>query len=534
MSENKMIPGIDLGTTNSAIAIWDATNKKPTILNNREGEKLTPSVVIYDPNSKATLVGEPAQERMIPDPETVIYSVKRYIGLSFRNDSAEIQHYQQSVTYRIEEALHQRVIVRAGGQVKRPEDISKEVLHKLKVDAEAALGREVDEVVITVPAYFSRTQRHATAEAGRLAGLTVKRLINEPTAAALAFDLGTDPQKFVVYDLGGGTFDVSIIEITRLGTYRVIVSEGDMHLGGDDFDLAIAGWLRERFKAQYGLALPSDDLSLTALLREEAEAAKIRLSETDETPIDLPSICTIDGQTYDLAVRLERQQMEKLIQPMIDRTIEICERALQSADRKERSRGGFRREEISRLLLVGGQTRAPAVRSALREKFGWLLDDSVEPDHAVALGAAMLGGYESDDEDLQGQFRLRDVIAQPLMIKLADGASHTIVEANEQIPLSTKESDPTIYTNAKAGQQSIRFRLYQGEEAVADDNPIVEVLLNLDGGPYEKGEASAKFWVEIDLGGILHVYAQELGTDSEPAEKELNYFYRMEQEEVNA
>jgi molecular chaperone DnaK len=532
MGETKMIPGIDLGTTNSAIAIWDSKEKNPTILPNREGRKLTPSVVTFDPDSRATIVGEPALDRMIPDPGNVIYSVKRYIGLSFRNESEEIRHYQQTVTYSIEEALQQKVIVRACAHILRPEDVSKEVLHKLKTDAEAALGREVQEVVITVPAYFNRTQRHATAEAGRLAGLEVKRLINEPTAAALAFDLGTEPCKFVVYDLGGGTFDVSIIEITRYGTYRVIVSNGDTHLGGDDFDLAIADWLRERFKAQHGFPLPINDLSLNALLREEAEAAKIRLSEVQETWIDLPGICTLDGQTYDLKVNLERQQMEKLIKPKIDRTIEICEEALRLADKKQQDLGGLAPGDISQVLLVGGQTLTPAVRAALDNRFGWPLNDSVDPAQAVALGAAVLGGYESGDEYLEDRFRLRDVIAQPLMIKMSDGSSRTIVSANEQIPLSTKESDPTTYTNTRAGQKSIRFRLYQGEEAVADDNPIGEVPLQLVGGPYEEGKASAKFWIEIDLDGILHVYAQEQGTDSEPEERTFNYFYHIEQQEA--
>jgi molecular chaperone DnaK len=323
------ILGIDLGTTNSAIASWDVEKGQPIVLSNREGERLTPSVVTFDTEMGTSLAGKPAMELRVSHPKRVIYSVKRFIGSTFFNE--RVRYDQEHVTYNIQETQQHKVIIQVGEQSFTPSQVSAEVLRKLKNDAEAALGRHITKAVITVPAYFNEAQRQATKEAGELAGLHVPRIINEPTAAALAFGLGWEPQTVAVYDMGGGTFDISILRIEH-GLFRVKATGGDTHLGGDDIDLTIVQWLKEEFQRQHGRDLPvEENASLRALLRAKAALAKIALSSANEVRISIPQILATDEQNFDLNTTLSRTTFEERVQPLIDHSLAICSDVLKKA-----------------------------------------------------------------------------------------------------------------------------------------------------------------------------------------------------------
>jgi molecular chaperone DnaK len=509
MSEVDIL-GIDLGTTNSAIAIWEPETGQARILSNSEGESITPSVVMFDTQTNQPLVGKPALSFANTHPSQVIYSVKRFIGCTFRDE--RLRNDQIQVTYTIEEFQQRKVAVRVGEQVFTPSQISAQVLRKLKEDAEANLGKPISKAVITVPAYFSESQRQATKEAGELAGLRVPRIINEPTAAALAFGLGVEPQTVAVYDLGGGTFDISILRIER-GLFRVKATNGDTHLGGDDFDQAIINWIQEVCK-QRGVDLPvAEDNNLRSQLRIAAEAAKIALTQATEYQISIPNI---------LEVTLTRSQLEKLVQPFIDRTLKICDKTIEKA--------GMKPADIDQVLLVGGQTRLPAIKAALQKRYGWKINDSVNPDEAVARGAAVLGGRLCGY--LWDEVKLWDVTPLSLGIELAEGKMDVIIPSNEQIPITKWRKGSQAFTTQRDGQESIRFRVYQGERPIAIDNEFIgEVILDL-ATIRPAGEVRINCMFKIDLDGILHILVEDSSTEGEPLEKTFDRFYRLTSEEV--
>ncbi len=523
------ILGIDLGTTNSAIAIWEPDTGQARVLHNREGDRITPSVVMFDPETRQPIVGKSALSCITSHPSQVIYSVKRFIGCTFRDE--RVRNDQTQVTYSIEEVQQSKVAVRVGEQLLTPPQISAQVLRKLKEDAEAVLGKTFSQAVITVPAYFSESQRQATKEAGELAGLRVPRIINEPTAAALAFGLDAQPQTVAVYDLGGGTFDISILRIER-GLFRVKATSGDTHLGGDDFDLAIVSWIKAAFQQQHGVDLPLEqDISVRSaslvrsaqsLLRTTAETAKIELTQLTEYAISTPNLFTVDNRALGLEATLTRTKLEALVQPFIDRTLAICDATLEKA--------GLKPTDIDQVLLVGGQTRLPAVKAALRDHYGWTINDSVNPDEAVARGAAVLGarlcGY------LKEEVKLWDVTPLSLGLELANGKMDAIIRANEQIPVTKWRKGPQAFTTQRDGQESIRFRIYQGERPLAADNEFVgEVVLNL-ATARPAGEVRVNCMFKVDHDGILHVLAEDASTEGEPVEKTFDRFYRLTPQEV--
>jgi molecular chaperone DnaK len=384
---------------------------------------------MFDPETRQPIVGKSALSCITSHPGQVIYSVKRFIGCTFRDE--RVRNDQTQVTYSIEEVQQSKVAVRVGEQLLTPPQISAQVLRKLKEDAEAVLSKTISQAVITVPAYFSESQRQATKEAGELAGLRVPRIINEPTAAALAFGLGAQPQTVAVYDLGGGTFDISILRIER-GLFRVKATSGDTHLGGDDFDLAILGWMKAAFQQQHGVDLPLErDISVRSLLRTTAETAKIELTQVTEYAISTPNLFTVDNRALGLEATLTRIELETLVQPFIDRTLAICDATLEKA--------GLKPTDIDQVLLVGGQTRLPAVKAALRDRlcrcasrncYGWTINDSVNPEEAVARGAAVLGarlcGY------LKEEVKLWDVTPLSLGIELANGKMDAMLFLNSR------------------------------------------------------------------------------------------------------
>ncbi len=512
--------GIDLGTTNSVIAIWDLQSGQPKVLTNREGELLTPSVVTFDPEKNMPMVGESARARMVSHPAQVIYSVKRFIGCTFHD--RWVRYDQEHVTYAIEETQQHRVMIRAGNHSFTPSQVSAEVLRKLKNDAEAALGgRRVAKAVITVPAYFNEARRQATREAGEQAGLYIPRIINEPTAAALAFGLGPDPQTVAIYDLGGGTFDISILRIDN-GLFRVRATKGDTHLGGDDFDLAIVEWMKKQFKHQHGIELPvQSNSSLRALLRREAERAKIALSSATEVALRLPNLFTVGDHSLSLETTLTRAELEALIQPLINRSLEICDAVLKNAK--------LGADQIDQVLLVGGQTRTPHVRTALHSRYGWTLNDSVNPDEAVAQGAAVLGARLCGH--LKQQVNLWDVIPQSLGIRLADEKMDRVISANTQIPVKVWRKE--AFTTYRDGQERIRFEIYQGEQETAKENTLIgDVILNLT-TTRRASEHRVSCMFEVDRDGILHVRAEEADTEGNPIEAKFDRIYKATQEELD-
>jgi molecular chaperone DnaK len=519
MSEVDIL-GIDLGTTNSAIAIWDAQTKQARILPNSEGDNLTPSVVMFSKEASTPVVGKSALSFVTSHPGQFIYSVKRFMGCTFRDE--RVRTDQAQVTYNIEEVQQSKVAVSIGEQIFTPSQISAQVLRKLKQDAEAALGREITQAVITVPAYFSESGRQATKEAAEIAGLHVPRIINEPTAAALAFGLGAEAQTVAVYDLGGGTFDISILRVER-GLFRVKATSGDTHLGGDDLDLAIVSWMQQAFKQQHNLGLKIEDNYLRSQLRSKAEIAKIALTKEKEYQISIPNLVTVKNKSLGLKATLTRASLEKLAQSIIQRTLDICDSTLKEAN--------LQPEEIDQVLLVGGQTRLPAIKQALQKRYGWKINDSVNPDEVVARGAAVMGGRLCGY--LKDEIKLWDVTPLSLGIELANGKMDIILPANTQIPYDeSKIKNPRTFTTQRDGQESIRFRIYQGERPIAVDNEYIgEVILNL-ATTRPAGEVRVTCIFKVDHDGILHVLAKDTSTDAQPVEKTFDRFYRLSPQEV--
>ena len=530
---DELIVGIDLGTTNSAIAVWDPVEKRAVALLNQEHKPLTPSFVTFDVDTSKPIVGDQAVELLLDRPQDVIYSVKRFIGLSAEDE--RVKASKEQVTYRIESTPQHKVIIRAAEQILTPPQVSSYILAKLKQDAEAYLGKQIHKAVITVPAYFSEAQRHATMDAGRQAGFEVRRLVNEPTAAALAFELEKKNQTVAVYDLGGGTFDVSIVEINSAGMHRVVATKGDTHLGGDDFDAEIVKWIKQQFQAKFKIAL-SYTPHQEARLQEIAEQAKIDLSSNHQTLIDLKGLQTIDGQRIDFDIVLQRETFTTLVRHLIGRTLDICDSVLEMAKEKT----GMLSSGVSQILLVGGQTLTPAVRNAIQSKYNWILNDTVDPGQVVSLGAAVLAGYLNGDLELKKRMRLWDVIAQPLGIEVKPGILPEgrtlleVVKANQQIPYNTKDDDdPLEFTNYEDRQAQIKFNIYQGADPIAKNNTFLgTVSLDLI-NPKPKNEARVRCWFDIDWDGILEIHVKELDTDSEEIIQKIDYFYYLSQQEAD-
>jgi molecular chaperone DnaK len=515
------ILGIDLGTTNSAIAIWRPQTGRAEVLPNREGSRLTPSAVFYDPQVDTPLVGSEALEHLLDQPDAVVRSIKRFMGRTAYDTGVDLD--RRHATFDVQEETGSGLVLQVGDQRLTPPKVSAAGLHKLKSDASAALGRPVERAVITVPAYFEEPQRQATKQAGQLAGLEVPRIVSEPTAAALAFGLGAEPQTVVVYDLGGGTFDVSVVTVDD-GLFRVKGTSGDTHLGGDDFDSAIVQWLASIFEQQHSIRLPSNDRHIRALLRLEAEQAKIALTTETEYTVEIPTIFDSHG----LEATLDRAKFEELTWPYVEKTLNICDDLLNVIERDK----GLQCTDIDQVLLVGGQTRSKLIRNAIRERFGWNLNVLIDPDEAIAEGAAVLGARLCGH--LADRIRLWDVTPLTLGVELASGLLEPIVKANAQIPVQAWRRGPSGFTTKYDGQEQIRFRVFQGERPLARDNTAVgEIVLNL-GSPRDAGAAHVACLFLIDQDGILHVRAEDEDTDANTVEATFDRTYQLTRAEIDA
>jgi len=486
--------GIDLGTTFSLIATMEGG--EPTIIPNREGERLTPSVVAVDKKGER-LVGLLAKRQAITNPENTIFSIKRLIGRKFRE--AEVQNDIKRLPYKIVEASNGDAKVVMGGKEYSPAEISAMILQKLKLDAEAFLGDKVTEAVITVPAYFNDSQRQATKDAGVIAGLNVIRIVNEPTASALAYGLDKKKEETIaVYDLGGGTFDISILELGE-GTFQVKSTNGDTHLGGDDIDLRIMDWLCEEFKKEQGIDLKQDRMALQRL-KDAGEKAKRELSTTGQTEINLPFITADASGPKHLNITLTRAKLEQLSQDLLERSIEPCKKALSDA--------GLTTAQVTDVILVGGQTRMPKVQDMVRQFFGKEPIKGINPDEAVALGAAIQGGVlKGDVKDVL----LLDVTPLTLGIETLGGVSTPLIPRNTTIPTSKSQ----VFSTAADNQPSVEIHVLQGERPMAGDNKTLGRFI-LDGIlPAPRGVPQVEVTFDLDANGILNVRAQDKGTGKE-------------------
>ena len=488
------IIGIDLGTTNSCVAVMEGN--EPVVITNSEGKRTTPSVIGFVDGGERK-VGDPAKRQAITNPTRTVYSIKRFMGETYDRLASEVAR----VPYKVVKGDNNTPRVDIDGRLYTPQEISAIILQKMKKTAEDYLGQEVTEAVITVPAYFNDSQRQATKEAGEIAGLNVRRIVNEPTAAALAYGLDKSDKdmKIVVFDCGGGTHDVSVLELGD-GVFEVKSTDGDTHLGGDDFDHRIIDWLVQEFKNDnMGADLSKDPMAMQRL-KEAAEKAKIELSNTTSSEINLPYIMPVDGVPAHLVKTLTRAKFEQLVDDLVQRTIAPCRTALQNA--------GLSTSDIDEIILVGGSTRIPAIQAAVEKFFGKAPSKGVNPDEVVALGAAIQGGVLTGDVK---DVLLLDVTPLSLGIETMGGVMTKMIEANTTIPTKKAET----FTTAVDNQPSVEIKVYQGERPMAQQNKLIGSF-HLDGiMPARRGEPQIEVTFDIDANGILNVTAKDKATGKE-------------------
>ena len=490
------IIGIDLGTTNSCVSVFEGN--EPVVITNSEGKRTTPSIVAFDNNGERK-IGDPAKRQAVTNPQRTIFSIKRFMGENWAQVSKEISRVPYKV---VEENNMPRVDI--DGRLYTPQEISAMILQKMKKTAEEYLGQEVTEAVITVPAYFSDSQRQATKEAGQIAGLEVKRIVNEPTAAALAYgvDKSNKDMKIAVFDLGGGTFDISILEFGG-GVFEVLSTNGDTHLGGDDFDQVIIDWLASEFKAEEGADLKADPMALQRL-KEAAEKAKIELSSTTSTEINLPYITAVNGMPKHLVKTLTRAKFESLAHNQIQACLEPCKKAMSDA--------GLSNADIDEVILVGGSTRIPAVQKVVEDFFGKAPSKGVNPDEVVAVGAAIQGAILNNEGGV-GDIVLLDVTPLSMGIETLGGVMTKLIDANTTIPCKKSET----FSTAADNQTEVTIHVLQGERPMANQNKSIGQF-NLTGiAPARRGVPQIEVTFDIDANGILKVSAKDKATGKEQA-----------------
>ncbi len=487
------ILGIDLGTTNSAMAVMEAD--EPKILENAEGNRTTPSIVAVS-KSGERLVGQVAKRQAVVNPKNTLFSIKRLIGRRYEDD--EVQRDIKNLPFEIEKK-GEGVVIHMGEKEYRPQEISAMVLQKLKADAEAKLGEKIEEAVITVPAYFDDSQRQATKDAGEIAGLKVRRIINEPTAAALAYGFNKKKdEKIVVYDLGGGTFDVSVLEVSE-DTVEVKATNGDTHLGGDDFDQVLMQWITEEFKKESGIDLSKDQMAVQRL-KESAEKAKIELSTTQETEINQPFITTDETGPKHMLLKLTRSKLESLVGDLVEKTMGPVEKALADAD--------LSKADVNEIIMVGGMTRMPMVLKKVEDYFGKKPHVGINPDEVVALGAAVQAGV------LQGDVKdvlLLDVTPLTLGIETMGAVATPLIERNTTIPASKSQ----VFSTAADNQTSVEIHVVQGERPMAPDNKSLGKFMLSGIPPSPRGVPQVEVTFDLDANGILNVKAKDKATGKE-------------------